>query len=475
MSLRARVIAAVSVIALTLVAAMVFLTRTTESNLTNQVDDELAGAVRPVRALGYGHGDPALQPPADPPEPPPEDDVGPRLSAVFVGVVDGDQVVTVAKPGLGEEDLALPDIDPTDAVQAASTGQPITVSADGSDLRWRVSAIDSGDGLVTVIAMPLDSVDSAIDDLVTLEIIVGAIIFGALALVAFWVIRLGVSPIQKMTHTATAIAEGDLTRRVPESGPGTEVGELGDALNKMLASIEESFSERDRAEGRLRQFVADASHELRTPVATIRGYAELYRSGGLEDPEQLDDAMERTEAEAVRMGGLVEDLLSLARLDEGRPLELAAVDLARVAVDAANDARAVDPDRSIEAVVSEPVVVQADEQRIRQVVANLVGNALVHTPTDTQVWIRSYTGPDGPCIEVADDGPGMPPEVATRAFERFYRADPARSRHAGGSGLGLAIVDAVVRAHGGSVSLSSTVGEGTTVRLLLPADVPESG
>ena len=253
------------------------------------------------------------------------------------------------------------------------------------------------------------------------------------------------------------------------------MGELGDALNKMLASIEESFSERDRAEGRLRQFVADASHELRTPVATIRGYAELYRSGGLEDPEQLDDAMERTEAEAVRMGGLVEDLLSLARLDEGRPLELAAVDLARVAVDAANDARAVDPDRSIEAVVSEPVVVQADEQRIRQVVANLVGNALVHTPTDTQVWIRSYTGPDGPCIEVADDGPGMPPEVATRAFERFYRADPARSRHAGGSGLGLAIVDAVVRAHGGSVSLSSTVGEGTTVRLLLPADVPESG
>lgn len=467
MTLRNRVIAAVSLIALTLVVVLVFVTRTTEANLVAQVDDDLQGAVRPVRNLGYGPGDPGPGSHEDWPEPPPDDGEGPRLSSVYVGVVNGDEVVTLAEPGLSEEELALPDIDAAAASEAALDGDPFTVPADGSDLRWRVRATQSEDGLVTVIAMPLDSVDAAIDDLVTLELIAGIIIIGALALVAFWVIRLGVNPIRRMTHTATDIAEGDLTHRVPESSPGTEAAELGDALNKMLASIEESFGERDRAEGRLRQFVADASHELRTPVATIRGYAELYRAGGLDGPERLDDAMRRTEDEAVRMGGLVEDLLSLARLDEGRPLELIDVDLSVVAQDAANDARAVDPDRDIEADAPDQVVVRADEQRIRQVVANLVGNALAHTPAGTPVRVSAGTAADGAWIEVSDEGPGMAPEVAGRAFERFYRADPARSRHAGGSGLGLAIADAVVRAHGGSVVLESTPGEGTTVRVVL--------
>ena len=467
MTLRTRLIAAMSVIALTLVAAMVFVTRSTEANLTAQVDDDLAGASRAAEAIAYGLGDPPPVPPGDRPEPRPDDE-GSRLSAVYVGVVDGEEVVTVERPGLNEESSGLPQIDAAEASGAASSGALFNVEDEDSTSRWRVRASEASNGLVTVVAMPLDSVDAAIDDLVTLELVAGAIIFGALALVAFWVIRLGVNPIRRMTDTASAIAAGDLTRRVPESASGTEVGDLGNALNRMLTSIEESFSERDRAEGRLRQFAADASHELRTPVATIRGYAELYRAGGLEDPERLADAMRRTEAETVRMGGLVEDLLSLARLDEGRPLEVVDVDLCSVIEDAAADARAVDPTRTVETSTATPVVVRADEARIRQVVANLVGNALVHTPDGTPVRLSCGSEDGSSFLEVSDDGPGMAPEVAERAFERFYRADPSRSRHRGGSGLGLAIVDAAVGAHNGRVSLVSVPGEGTTIRVDLP-------
>ena len=253
MTLRTRLIAAMSVIALTLVAAMVFVTRSTEANLTAQVDDDLAGASRAAEAIAYGLGDPPPVPPGDRPEPRPDDE-GSRLSAVYVGVVDGEEVVTVERPGLNEESSGLPQIDAAEASGAASSGALFNVEDEDSTSRWRVRASEASNGLVTVVAMPLDSVDAAIDDLVTLELVAGAIIFGALALVAFWVIRLGVNPIRRMTDTASAIAAGDLTRRVPESASGTEVGDLGNALNRMLTSIEESFSERDRAEGRLRQF-----------------------------------------------------------------------------------------------------------------------------------------------------------------------------------------------------------------------------
>jgi two-component system OmpR family sensor kinase len=466
LSLRTRVIAAVSLIAVALVAVLVFVTRNTEANLTAQIDDDLAGASGRLAPVGLDdddyRGGPERREPAVGEGQPPE------LSAVYVGVLTGDDVVTVATPGLGDADLALPELDLEQVVDAAESGEPFSVSGEGSGSRWRVLAAPSRGDVVTIIGMPLDSVDDAIGDLVTLELIAAAVILVALALVAFWVIRLGVAPLRKMTRTATAIADGDLTRRVPESPPDTEAGELGDALNKMLASIEESFGERDRAEARLRQFVADASHELRTPVATIRGYAELYRSGGLDDRERLDDAMRRTEAEAIRMGGLVEDMLSLARLDEGRPLELVDVDLAVVAEDAAADARAVDPDRPLRADTAGSVIVRADEARIRQVVANLVGNALAHTPAGTPVTVTCGTEEGSPFLEVADEGPGMSAESSARAFERFYRADPARSRHAGSSGLGLAIVEATVHAHGGEVLLESAPGEGTRVRVVLP-------
>jgi two-component system OmpR family sensor kinase len=285
------------------------------------------------------------------------------------------------------------------------------------------------------------------------------------------VIHLGVRPIKSMTATATAIAGGELSHRVPDVAPGTEAGELGTALNSMLGRIEDAFDERSRSEERLRRFVADASHELRTPVTTIRGYAELYRSGGLVAAEELDEALRRTEQEAVRMGRLVEDLLALTRLDQGRPLAAEPVDLAAVASDAGRDARAVAPDRVITIDTAGPLVVSGDDDRLRQVVANVVGNALVHTEPGSPIEIRAEAVPGGRArLEVVDHGAGMPPEVAARAFERFFRADPSRSRHRGGTGLGLAIVEAAVGAHGGSVELDSAPGRGTTVRIELPLD-----
>jgi two-component system, OmpR family, sensor kinase len=271
-----------------------------------------------------------------------------------------------------------------------------------------------------------------------------------------------------MTETATAIAGGDLSHRVPEVAAGTEAGALGLALNTMMTKIEDAFEQRTASEARLRQFIADASHELRTPVTTIRGYAELYRGGGLANPDDLAQAMRRTEQESIRMGALVEDLLLLARLDQGRALESGAVDLGVLAVDAVSDARAVDPDRRITASVAEGVRVDGDEGRLRQVVGNLIGNALVHTPPGSPIEVRvDHDGPSA-VLEVRDHGPGMAEPVAARVFERFFRADPARSRHAGGSGLGLSIVKAIVQAHAGTVGITSREGEGTTARVTLP-------
>lgn len=458
MSLRTRVLLALGVVAVALIGVLVSVVRTTEANLLAQVDGQLEEAVDPVRRVGIGDGGPRRRPAGD-------------LSSLYVGVVDGAEVVTILTPGLRAVDV--PDIPAARAVEASSDRAHFSVGSVGGDLRWRIRPVTlRPGGRVTLIGLPLDTVDDAVRDLVVASGVGALVILAALALVAGWVIRLGVRPVQQMTEVATAIAGGDLSRRVPENDPGTEAGELGSALNAMLASIESSFAERQRAEDRLRQFVADASHELRTPVATIRGYAELHRTGGLQEPGSLDDAMRRTEQEAIRMGGLVDDLLALARLDQGRPLELADVDLAQVAADAVIDARAVDPDRHVELVLAGPVVVRAEEDKVRQVVANLLGNALVHTPPSASVTVTVDRHDGWARVAVADDGPGMAPDAAARAFERFYRADPSRARHGGGSGLGLAIVEATVRAHGGEVDLASNPGQGTTVSFRLPLPAP---
>ena len=284
------------------------------------------------------------------------------------------------------------------------------------------AALDADTGTVTVVALPLTDTDAAISRLIVVEAIATAIALGVLALVAWWVVRLGVRPIKRMADAAAEIADGNLSERVPEGDPRTEAGELGVALNRMLEQIEAAFAERSNTEARLRQFVADASHELRTPVTTIRGYAELYREGALDDRADLDDAMRRAEQEAVRMGALVEDMLQLARLDQHRPPRDEVVDMALLATDTAADARAVDTSRVITVVGAERLTVSGDSDRLRQVLANLVRNALVHTPPGTPIELRMWRDVDTVVVDVVDHGPGMTPDDAAHVFERFYRA-----------------------------------------------------
>ena len=459
MTLRTRLLAGTVLIGLVLAAAAVAITRTTEAHLLDQVDARLASARGPLRSVDLRGGDGAGGA-----------RFGARLSELYVGVLGpGGRLVPVVMPDLLDGDLPVPAIDPDEAAAHAVTGTPFTAGSVDADLRYRVLATpDRRVGAVVLLALPLDDVDTAVDRLVAVEVAATLAVLAVLALVTWWVIRLGVRPIKQMTATATAIAAGDLSPRVPDVATGTEAGELRIALNQMLGRIEDAFDERARSEQRLRQFVADASHELRTPVTTVRGYAELYRSGGLADTGELDEAMRRTEQEAVRMGTLVDDLLSLARLDAGRPLERSPVDLAAVAGDAVRDARAVEPGRPITVDAGAPIAVDGDEGRLRQVVANLVGNALVHTEPGTPIAVRVRGDQGRAVLEVEDRGPGMDADVAARAFERFYRADPARTRHRGGSGLGLSIVDAVVKAHGGTTSIRTAPGAGTTVRVELP-------
>jgi two-component system, OmpR family, sensor kinase len=469
MSLRARLLVGMAVVGVVLVVAAFVITRTTESFLIQRVDAQLVAAQPLVRGGNGDHGrfpggagNPGNQAPLG-------------GTALYVGTVEGGTVTFDQAPFYADADAPVPAINADRAVEAANTGEPFTVGSNPpSNTRYRVLATSNGQ-TTRVAALSLADVDASVSRLKWVELIITGLVLGILGVVTWWVIRLGVRPIKQMTATATAIAAGDLSHRVPVGHEDTEAGELGDALNTMLTRIEEAFDERSASEARLRQFIADASHELRTPVATIRGYAELYRRGGLEEREQLQQAMRRTEAETLRMGSLIDDLLLLARLDQGRPLDRGPVDLGVLAVDAAADARARAPERRVTTSVSEGVVVNGDEHRLRQLVANLVSNALLHTPPDAPIEARVRSDNGSAVLEVHDDGPGMSPDVAARAFERFYRADPSRSRHHGGSGLGLSIVRAIVDAHGGTVTLDSALGEGTTVRVELPkVDVPTS-
>jgi two-component system OmpR family sensor kinase len=322
---------------------------------------------------------------------------------------------------------------------------------------------------ILIVAIPLTEVDNTLARLRLTEGIVSLAVLAGLGLVSYWLVRRGLRPLEEIGVTAGAIAAGDLTRRVEPTDDRTEIGRLGLALNEMLAQIEAAFDERRASEARLRRFVADASHELRTPLTSIRGYAELFRRGADTRPEDLAKSMQRIEAEASRMGVLVDDLLLLARLDQGRPLEREEVDLARIATDATESARAIDPDRPISLDSDGSALLVGDEGRLRQVLDNLLDNTRVHTPQGTPVRVRVAERNSEVILSVTDEGPGLPPEVAPRVFERFYRGDPTRSRGTGGAGLGLSIVSAIVQAHGGSVSATSPNGSGTTFEVRLPA------
>jgi two-component system OmpR family sensor kinase len=362
----------------------------------------------------------------------------------------------------------------------AHSEKAVTVAAQSGDVRWRVHVEPVAGGYV-VVGTDLREVARTVGRLIGVEIVVGGVVLVLVAGLGVAIVRASLRPLVNIEHTAEAIAAGDLSRRVPEADPRTEVGRLGNALNGMLTQVETAFHARTESEatareseGRMRRFVADASHELRTPLAVIRGFAEYYRQRGGVDRAELDRLIGRVEDEATRMGVLVDDLLLLARLDQQRPLARRPVDLLALAADAVQDARVVDGDREIMLSVrgGSAFIVIGDEVRLRQVIGNLVNNALRHTPAGTpvEVIMRSGRLGDAPAavLEVTDEGPGMPAEQAERVFERFYRADPARSR--GGTGLGLAIVAGLVEAHGGEVSVETAPGEGATFRVLLPLD-----
>src|SRR6266536_5082751 len=328
---------------------------------------------------------------------------------------------------------------------AAHADVPFTVPATKGGGRWRVliKPVEDGSGGSLAVALGLDDIDSTIGRLQRVDLFVSAAVLLVLAGVGVATVRASLRPLVEIERTAGAIAAGELSRRVPDRDPRTEVGRLGRALNSMLAQIEAAFRARAaseaaarRSEERMRRFVTDASHELRTPLTTIRGFAELYRQGAAREPGGLDRLMRRIEDQAARMGLLVDDLLLLARLDQQRPLERRPVDLLAVAADAVQDARVVAPDRRIRLLAgggpSGPPVVLGDEQRLRQVVANLMSNVLTHTPAGTPAEVLARTDQadsvQRAVVEVVDHGPGLAPEQAERVFERFYRADPARSR-----------------------------------------------
>nr|WP_280504425.1 HAMP domain-containing sensor histidine kinase [Nocardia farcinica] len=376
------------------------------------------------------------------------------------------------------------DVDATPDLTELPAGTPVTVPSRGdADVRWRALKVITGDSATTV-AVPLTPNEDTVTRLVGLQLIVGLAVLAVLALAAYFVIRRSLRPLRRVEHIAAAIARGDLFRRVPVRGTNTEVDRLSQSLNGMLAQIQSAFAATEaseaaarESEATMRRFVADAGHELRTPLTTIRGFAELYRQGATDDPAMVLDRIER---EARRMGLLVEDLLMLARLDAQRPLAMGTVDLLTVAGEAVHNARAVaaaaDPDgprRRVELEVRSgtgTLEVAGDADRLRQVMANLLTNALTHTPADADVTVRLTPEPGEVMVEVADTGPGLAPEEAERVFERFYRTDSSRTRASGGSGLGLSIVQALVTAHGGRVSVRSAPGEGTCFTVELPRE-----
>jgi two-component system OmpR family sensor kinase len=356
---------------------------------------------------------------------------------------------------------------PTDV--AAFEGRPFTLKTDGENFRVLALPLPSNLGSVA-IAQSLNDVDRTLSRLQWLYFLIGSVIVGLIAFASRTMIKVGLKPLSDVEDTAAQIAAGDLSARLPDAKPTTEVGRLTTSLNTMLSRIEESFAIRKTSEDKLRRFVADASHELRTPLTAIRGFAELHRQGAVAGDEDTKQLLSRIEGESVRMGSLVEDLLLLARLDQAREMEHLPVDIAKVTRDAVASAQVAGADHPItlSGDLGE-LYTLGDQHRIHQVVANLLANARTHTPTGTEIAVSIAQSADGLRIAVRDNGPGLSEEDQKRIFERFYRADSSRVRIDGeGSGLGLSIVDAVMKAHGGSVSVASEVGKGATFTLFFP-------
>ncbi len=379
------------------------------------------------------------------------------------------QVRDAVPAGFPDDPEPLPEVPAPDSPDGREllTGI-VDLPATNGSLEYRATARPVEGGRTRIVAGSLADVQDSTSRLLTIVLITAAAVLAAGGVASWLLIRRGLRPVDRMIDTAGEIAAGDLSRRVEHADDETELGRLARALNEMLGRLEQAFAAREASQARLKRFVADASHELRTPVAAIRGYAELYRKGGLPAGPSLDRAIGRIEAESERVGRLVEDLLTLARLDQQQPLQRAEVDITRIVRDTADDARAIEPDRPIAVEADGPAVLVGDEAKLRQAVGNLLANARVHTPAGAPVEVRVREDAGEVRVAVVDSGPGIQPADRDRVFERFFRTDPSRSREAGGAGLGLAIVAAVAEAHGGRVELDSRAGEGATFTLRLP-------
>ena len=348
---------------------------------------------------------------------------------------------------------------------AAFGSKPFTIEAPGADFRVATTVLPSSLGSV-IVAQSLSDFDKTTHQIGVVFLIIGGIVLLFIAFASRQVIKVSMKPLKKIEETAEQIAAGDLSARLDNFEPDTEVGRLSTSLNTMLSRIEESFAARAESENKLRRFVADASHELRTPLTSIRGFAELHRQGAVPEGEKTKELISRIEKESIRMGSLVEDLLILARIDQSRELVMADVDLSHLVQEAVSSASAAGPEHPITSDIAGDIHTQGDADKIYQVVTNLLANARAHTPVGTAIHVATYSNKDGSYVIVADKGPGLTAEDQMHIFERFYRVDTSRQRSSNdGSGLGLSIVDEVMKAHGGTVSVASEPGKGATFTL----------
>jgi two-component system OmpR family sensor kinase len=472
-SLRTRVLIATSLVVAAALAIMGFAGTFLVHTYLISRDDAQLRAFAALTAKSH-----ALPPRPLPSRPPRPGDM-PLPSAFLIEIVSrGGSIEDVVRTGFHGQGPA-PRLA---ANQLRVTTTPFTVQT-GSHA-WRVMVQTLPGHRYGVVALSLDNILPVVGQLARIELLAGLIALVLFMVTGFWLIRASLAPLSDIERTAKSIAAGDLSRRVTDYRPRTEVGRLAAALNTMLGRIETAY--RARAEGearaqgseeRMRQFVADASHELRTPLTSIRGFADFHaQQGDAADRAETNQLMSRIRQEATRMGNLVDDLLLLAHLDEQRALDLRPVDLSSLAADAVHDLQILHPDRRLAMrAESEPVIVNADEARVRQVIANLLSNALHHTPPGTPIDVSVRFGSGEAHLTVADQGPGMSQRQAERVFERFYRADPARSPASGGSGLGLSIVAALVSAHGGRAEVDTVPGRGCVFHIWLPlaANEPE--
>jgi two-component system, OmpR family, sensor kinase len=480
-SLSTRIALGVAVVlVLTLLGLGTAMTRVTRATLTAEIDDRLVTSVERAERLPGPWEDHRGRRDGDGDEHPDEPaidtvefgpDVSGRNVALFVFGPSGQMLLEQPSgfPSAPDSPPRLPVIPGSTAT--AIEGKIVTLPAVDESLRYRVLLRPGPGGTTFVTAASLRPVEQAVNSLMRALVVVGLLALAAASLASWWVIRRGLRPVDRMVETAAVIAAGDLSRRVPDSDPGTELGRLGTALNEMLGQIETGIQERAAGEARLRRFVADAAHELRTPLTSLRGYAELYRQGALPNREAVGNAMGRIESEGARMARLVDDLLLLARTDQGRPLEKEPVDLVRLAREAAGDFAAADPGRPVTRELDGSAVVAGDPIRLRQAIDNLLANVRAHTPPGTPTRVSVQRNGRWAEVTVADEGPGIPAQEQTRVFERFWRGDPARGRtSAGGAGLGLSIVEALVRAHGGAVTVESAPRQGAAFTIRLPLD-----